>query len=395
MPSRPNRKTRVLVTGIYQETNTFCPLPTTMDHFTVLYGEAALRDRCFRALVNDDVELIPSVHAYAPPFGAVTQDAYKTIPSEILMHVRSTHDLDGVYLDLHGALHVNGYEDAQADLVASLHRILGKDILIAASLDLHSTATDALIEQIDIVTAYRTAPHVDIQATRVRAVKLLCDALCRGKRPVGVRVRIPALFSGDRAITDLEPLASIYAQLPNVSARERILDTSILVGMAWADLPCASASALLMAEDITAVEVARKEAQKLAESVWKARERMHFDAEVETLDGALTTALDAPEPTVFVSDSGYNVTGGGSDESTLALELLMSRNIKNALVAGLVNSAAVAACEAAGVGRQMIGSRFSGIAVRKTEIAASGPLVPAFKGPQRRPERQTDRAWCF
>ena len=29
----------------------------------------------------------------------------------------------------------------------------------------------------------------------------------------------------------------------------------------------------------------------------------------------------------------------------------------------------------------MIGSRFSGIAVRKSEIAASGPLVPAFEGP--------------
>ena len=28
----------------------------------------------------------------------------------------------------------------------------------------------------------------------------------------------------------------------------------------------------------------------------------------------------------------------------------------------------------------MIGSRFPGIAVRKSEIAASGPLVPAFEG---------------
>jgi hypothetical protein len=45
--------------------------------------------------------------------------------------------------------------------------------------------------------------------------------------------------------------------------------------------------------------------------------------------------------------------------------------------------------------REMVGSRFSGIAVRKSEIAASGPLVLAFEGPQRRPERQTDRAWGF
>jgi hypothetical protein len=29
----------------------------------------------------------------------------------------------------------------------------------------------------------------------------------------------------------------------------------------------------------------------------------------------------------------------------------------------------------------MIGSRFSSIAVRKSEIAANGPLVPTFEGP--------------
>ena len=126
------KKLRILTCGIRHESNTFSTLVTDIDVFNVLRGEEILQDKHLWSeyLKAENVEIIPTLHAYAWPGGVVSKEAYETFKSEILEGIRKAGDLDGIYMDMHGALHVDGYEDAQADLIKAIRKIVGGEVVI-------------------------------------------------------------------------------------------------------------------------------------------------------------------------------------------------------------------------------------------------------------------------
>ena len=92
------------------------------------------------------------------------------------------------------------------------------------------------IDELDVMTAYRTAPHVDGDQTRERAVRLLLDAIRSGRRPCIAHLNVPILIPGEKGITSVEPLRSLYGQLPGIGQKEGLLDASIFAGMPWTDV---------------------------------------------------------------------------------------------------------------------------------------------------------------
>jgi microcystin degradation protein MlrC len=171
---------RILTAGIRHESNTFNPVLTTMKDFSIKRGSAVLEDEEWAEyLKNEGIEVIPTMHASAGPFGVVAKDTYEFFRSEIISKVRQAGKIDGIYLDMHGALHVEGYPDAQLDLIQSIRKELGDAVLISASFDLHGNISSNFVKNLNILTAFRTAPHVDDSQTRLRAVSLLVNALLR------------------------------------------------------------------------------------------------------------------------------------------------------------------------------------------------------------------------
>ena len=349
--SETHEPVRILTAGIRHESNTFIPIRTTEDDFTILRGEAVLEDVAWAAyLQQEDVEVVPTVHAYASPYGVVEQGTYEGFKQEILHGVRETGRIDGVYLDMHGAMHVEGYEDAQVDLVRAIRAVVGPDVLIGGSFDLHGNMSLAFVNELDLLTAYRTAPHVDGEETRLRAVRKLFAALQDGRKPVIAHTNVPILIPGEKGITSVEPLKSLYAQLSEIEEKEGLLDASIFVGMPWTDVSRAGMSVQVVAEDEAYQGRAEAEVRRLAEALWQHRADLKFDVPTNDLDGAIQTALNAPESTVFITDSGDNTTAGAAGDITLIVERLLAHNVQDAVVAGIVDPEAVRACERAGVG---------------------------------------------
>lgn len=348
------RRMRILTAGLSHESDTFCPIQAEEKDFTVARGEEALKEKEWaQFLQKAGVELIPTLHAGASPFGVVSRGTYEKFKREILDGVRKAGPVDGMYLAMHGALHAEGYEDAQADLVRSLREIMGEDVVIAASFDLHGNISDEFAQGLNIITALRTAPHMDGVETQVRAVRLLLEALQKRQRPLPVLVKVPILIPGEKGITGVEPLKSIYGQLPGVSQKNGLLDASIFVGMAWSDVPRASMSVTIVAEGERNRKQALSEAKRLAALLWEKRSELKFDVPTDTIDWAVATALQAPEKTVFITDSGDNITAGAAGDNPFVLERLLARGVKDAVVAGIVDAAAVEACERAGAGGQI------------------------------------------
>lgn len=311
-------------------------------------GDAFLDRYPFLAEMN--VEAVPLLKARALPGGSVAQDAYAALKAEFLDRLRAAAPLDGVYLDLHGAMNVQGMDDAEGDWIASVREVVGPAVLISASFDLHGNISRRVAENLDMLSAYRTAPHVDTEETRRKAFSILVDCLDRGIRPLRAWVRVPVALPGEKTSTEWEPGRRVYAALPQTDRARGVIDASILVGYAWADEPRAAATVIVSGTDR---DTLLGEAARLARVYWEARRGFDFGVRAGSIDDCITWALAAPQPSVFISDSGDNPTAGGAGDVPLFLKALVERGVDSALVAGLADAPAVAACQAAGVGAEI------------------------------------------
>jgi microcystin degradation protein MlrC len=187
------------------------------------------------------VEWIPLVHGRALPGGAVERDFYDSIKTEILEQLRAALPVDGVFLDIHGAMSVVGMADAEGDLATAVRETIGNDALVSAAMDPHGNMSRRLIGALDLATSHRMSPHDDAPLTRVRAVANLARCLRERVRPQRAWVRVPVLLAGERASTRDEPARGIYGSLAAIEARPGIIDAAVWIGYPWADEPRCSA----------------------------------------------------------------------------------------------------------------------------------------------------------
>ncbi|MFL5801601.1 MAG: M81 family metallopeptidase [Roseiflexaceae bacterium] len=340
---------KIAIAGIAIESCTFSPLTTTLDDFRLWRGNDLLARYPFLA-VYVGVTFVPLLVASALPGGVVAHAAYQQMTNEILQRLDRLGPFQGVYLDMHGAMAVEGLDDAEADFFAAVRAVAGREALLSASYDLHGNVSEQIMRELDLLTAYRTAPHTDVEETRARAVRLLLHCLREGIRPHTAFVPIPALFSGEQTMTTVEPGHRVYAGVEAQVRPPDVLDASLLVGYVWADQPRVGASALACGTDAAATRAA---AATLAQSYWDARELFSFPMPAASVDSCIEQAMQASDVPVFISDAGDNVTAGAPGDVPYVLERLLAHGVARAVVASLVDTAAVAACEAAGVGGQV------------------------------------------
>jgi len=376
-----NTEIRIIVAGIRHESNSFMPYLTTADDFILLRDSAITMDPPWaRFLIDEGVEIIPTLIAGSGPSGIVSKAAYESFRDEILEAFRNAGPVDGVFLDMHGALHVEEYPDAQLDFIQEIRKIVGKEILVAASFDLHGNISPGFMEGLNIISAYRTAPHVDGEETQLRTVKLLLEALRKNYQPVVAHLNIPILIPGEKGVTSAEPVKSFYKRLPVISGMEGILDASIFIGMPWTDVYRAGMSVQVVAQDKEYLSLARQQAESLANDIWDQRGNLQFDVKAASIDDAIEMAMASKDSTVFITDSGDNITAGAAGDGTLVLERLLEHQVSDAVLAGIYDPEAVDQCIKAGEGARLqvaVGGKIDYVYSRPLSITGTVASLPA------------------
>jgi microcystin degradation protein MlrC len=158
---------RIAIAGMAIESCTFSPLITTLGDFT-LWRENDLLARYPFLAAYSDITFVPLLAAHALPGGVVAHAAYQQMTDEILHGLARLGPFQGVYLDMHGAMAVEGLDDAEADFFAAVRAVAGREALLSASYDLHGNVSEQIMRELDLLTAYRTAPHTDVEETRAR-----------------------------------------------------------------------------------------------------------------------------------------------------------------------------------------------------------------------------------
>ena len=258
--------------------------------------------------------------------------------------------LDGVYLAMHGAMFVEDLFDAEGDFIAAVRAVVGPDVLIAASYDLHGNVSQRIMDNLDIFSTYRTAPHIDVPDTMRRAVTMLVRALRSGQRPAIVWAPVPVLLPGERTSTQDEPARSFYTQLQEAEDPTGIWDASFQVGYVWADEPRATACAVITGTDRAAME---KAASALAQNYWDIRGEFVFGTKTGSIEDCVDWAVASPSGPVVLAESGDNPTGGGVGDRAEVLAALIARNAQGVVFAGIADKAATEAAYAAGVGAKV------------------------------------------
>ncbi|WP_030987340.1 M81 family metallopeptidase [Streptomyces sp. NRRL WC-3744] len=347
----------IAIAGLGIESSTFSPARTEAPAFHPSRGADVLDRYPFLAPGED---LREAAHWHGAlvgkslPGGMVTTAAWSALTDELIDRLAALPRLDGLWYDIHGAMTVEGVEDAEAVLLERIRATVGPDVIVSTSMDLHGNVSRELAHRSDLITCYRMAPHEDHMETKERAVRNLVDLLASGApRPVKAWVPVPVLLAGEQTSTRIEPAKSVYAAVDEVEAMDGVTDAAIWVGYAWADEPRNRAAVVVTGPDRNAVSAG---AERLARGFWQARHDFGFVAPTGTFDGLLDEALRSRHRPYFISDTGDNPTAGGAGDVTWGLTRLLERpefqtdDGPTVLYASVPGPAAVDAAAAAGVG---------------------------------------------
>ena len=345
---------RIAICGIHIESSTFSPHRSSEADFDVRRGAHLLERYPFLdADWASGVEWLPVLHARALPGGQVLAATYEAWRKEITEGLAALGKLDGVFFDIHGAMSVEGLTDAEGDLITAIRGVVGPEPVVTSGMDLHGNVSKVLFDETDLLTCYRTAPHIDVWETRERACRNLVRAITDGVRPGKALVHLPFLLPGEMTSTRVEPAASLYAEVARVADLPGVWDAAFWIGFAWADEPRCQAAVVVIADEQSEAEA---QAMHLGEAIWARRHDFEFVAPVAQYDECLDRALASDARPFFISDSGDNPGAGGACDVTVALGATLARadladgDELTVLLAALVDPAAVEAAGRIGVG---------------------------------------------
>jgi len=353
---------RIAIGGFQHETNTFAPSKATWEDFARGGGWPPLveGDDLFDAVAGINLPVsgaleqlrarhcvvVPTAWAAASPSAHVTRDAFERIAAKIVDRLRAAGQLDGVYLDLHGAMVTEHLEDGEGELLARVREVIGEHIPLVASLDLHANVTRRMVQHADALIAYRTYPHVDMADTGGRAASFLLHRLAGAPRPRAVLRRLPFLIPLQAQCTMLEPAQSLYRTLAELEDGGATL--SFTPGFPAADFPECGPCVLAYAADPA---LAAQRADALAAAV--AEREAQFDYPVyspeEAVRRAMQIASRATRP-VVIADTQDNPGAGGNSDTTGMLRALVGADAQRAALGMMADAEAARIAHAAGQG---------------------------------------------
>ncbi len=342
---------RILVSECKQEVSSFNPVLARYSDFLTDCGEAILayhrpvRSEMGGALRvlegRTDLEIVPGFSARGITSSGTMADAdFALLAADFLDAVRTAGPLDGIYFSLHGALASESEFDPEGYFLAETRKIVGEQIPIVVSLDLHGILTDRILLHADAVAVYLTYPHVDFYETGERAAELLLRLLAGEIRPVSIRVPIPALVRGYELITE----TGMFGPLVRRAAAAGI-SGGIFIGNPFTDVPELCSNVFVTADGDSVM--AEQEALAIARELWAMRE--HLQQPLTPLTESVRLAASLSGRVVLV-DAADATSSGAPGDSNAILQALVESGCRRTALIPIVDQPAVDTCGRAGVG---------------------------------------------
>ena len=226
-------------------------------------------------------------------------------------------------LSLHGAMVAEGSEDPEADLVEAVRDVVGPDVSIAVTLDLHAQLCSRFVRQVDVLTAYQTNPHRDHDRTGYRCGEMLAGQLLGQTKPVRAWRTLPLICGGGTTIDFLPTMRPVYRWMKRMQRDPRVLGVSLFNSHLWNDSPEAGWSTHVITDGDA--ELAAKLADELAGMLWERRHKQppSFPTGSEAVQRVREMRLRRLMGTICVCDASDIVGCGAAGENTRLLATVL------------------------------------------------------------------------
>lgn len=366
---------RIFSATIATETNTFSPLPTSIDGFKesvfLRPGEHptdaprmctaplfVARNRAAR----DGFTLIEGSCFAASPAGTVNRADYECMRDEVLDQLRAALPLDAVLFGLHGAMVAHGYDDVEGDILERAREIVGDKCVIGVEHDPHCHMTLKRLRNINIMVCYKEFPHTDVADRAEDLLDLVLRTLRGEIRPVMSLYDCRQIGSYP---TTRPLMRGFVDRMTALEGKDGILSVSAVHCFPYADVPELGSRILVVADGDKAKADAL--ATKLGEEFVSMRGRTQ--PEFLTVADGVKTAMAFDGRPVVIADPADNAGGGAPSDNTTILRELIASRASNAAIGPIWDPIAVRLCFDAGMGARFP-LRFGG----KTGPASGLPI---------------------
>jgi microcystin degradation protein MlrC len=379
---------RILIAECYQEVSSFNPAPSIYENFFVQRGGELLGERGKNTAIGGvlsvfdrraDIEVVPTILAQADSAGVLSADGWARLSAEVCSAVaRNLDGIDGILFSMHGAMAADGELDPEGALLERVRAMVGPEVPIVISVDLHGIVTERMLRHIDGLAAYHTYPHIDVSDTGARAAKLLLRILDEALKPVIGRIRIPALVRGDELITRTGCYGDIIREAQRWEREGRVLAAAMMIGNPFTDVPELCSQLIATAESEAALP--QDDMRLLAREFWMQRFRMQ--AKLIPLDRAIAQCKVMRGPVAF-TDAADATSSGASGDSNAILRALIGAGYTGKVLAPIVDPPAARAAMKAGVGANLavsLGGYFDNARFEPLAIEAAVASLSAGQG---------------
>lgn len=366
---------RIAILGLMLESNSFAPVTTENDFLSRVYlaGDEILEDlgsadpmlptelRGFSMEMDSrcDWTAVPVLVGLVEAGGPLDHRFFQRTFDEMKSRLQAVAPVDAVYICNHGAMITTENKDPDGVIFAMVREIVGPDVPVVATLDLHGNVSQRMVDSVDAIVAYRTNPHVDMLERGKEAAAILLEML-EGLKPDVAFVRLPITPPTVTLLTETGPYADLI-DFGQTLVDDNVFNVSILGGFAYSDTPKNGLAIIVSARrDNGAAQLA---ARRIADRAWADHKR--YTPVLTPLDEAVGRVLevgaDASLPPVILADVADNPGGGGNGNTMWIIEALY-RAGANGVIVGVINDPDLAA-EATALGE---GARFKAVFNRAT-----------------------------
>ncbi|WP_029059275.1 M81 family metallopeptidase [Stappia stellulata] len=357
---------RVAVIGFIHESNTFTSLSTDMQDFRstqYFLGQDVLAEfRNTGSEIGGCIDVVEEkgwapdyiVGAHAQPGGPVSEAARTEITEECLRRLKDGGPYDGIFVALHGAMVTETDQDGESQFLRELRTVVGDDVPVAITLDLHANVFDELAELAQIAVSFRTYPHVDLREVGREASERLDEAMAGRSAPKIAVHRPPVLLGCDDGRTsDDGPMCRLLESAAREMDAPGILNVAINAGFPDADVWASGPSVLVTYDSLaTSREAADAVAGRICDEIWACRDTWNGPIPLDDCMLRLKAITPANGP-VVIADYADNPGGGAHSDCTALISALLDAGVTNAAAGALLDPEAAEMLAAKGVGAKI------------------------------------------
>lgn len=342
-PQSTSENYKIAVIKYQHETCSFCPGgDTEIADWTIIEAEDVLRSGSYiRGFVHtaemfDEMNLV-GIKSPGNVFGGSsrswnTKDSFDHFMQIIIADLKAQMPVQGVYLALHGAMAVRDVPRPEAEIARRIREVVGDDIPIVGSFDLHGNEDGEFLEWADGAFVTKRYPHYDAFIQGGRSATFLYRSITGDYKSTTASRKPPVITATVLQWTGESPSMKIMERARRWEARQKDTYVSVFYGFPWSDVPDVGATVHVITNNDQ--QLADSIADDMAEYIWRVRE--------DFANGKFPMPKVAVERTIEAIQAGQTpvVLGDYSDrpgDATWILKQLIEQKVDNVLYACLTD----------------------------------------------------------